>query len=909
MLGKRIQAILIALLIAVMIFPDMPASALTPLPQKATIAYHNLTGMVSFMGSPANGRPIQEATFLQKTQTKEEVARSFLANYGNSFGIANAYTDLTVMRETQSDENGAGTVRFQQTYLGIPILAGEMIVQMDANKNVLSASGEILPNIKINVTPSIDAETATQTALEATAKYSDVSVDSLQASQPELWIYDPALLTPYKGTTVLAWRVEVTPREGIAPIRQLVLVGAQYGDIALTFNQIDTAKNRVTYNANANNVLPGTLRCTEANPNCTGGTTDEVNAHVFAGQTYDFYMSYHGRDSINGAGMNIISSVNYDNVPGGASYANAFWNGAQMVYGAGYASADDVVGHELTHGVTENESRLFYFWQSGAINESFSDVWGEFLDLTNGVGTDTAGTRWLMGEDLTIGAIRDMENPPAYSNPDKMTSVYYWVDDALADNGGVHYNSGINNKAAYLMTDGGSFNGRTVTALGLTKTAKIYYYVQSNLLTSGSDYLDLYYALQASCAALTGTSGITAADCVEVLDAVNATEMNLQPVAGYNPDSAACDVAGRYPANRFYDNLEAGQTNWGVTTPVGTQRWWYDWPYTPDVGIFSHSGSHFLFADSYPAAATDSIMAMNSAVTVPPSGKMMFYHAYVLETNYDGGVLEVSVNGGAWVDASGYIDGNGYDGTLSTMDGNPLGGRAAFTGTSHGYISTRLNLSTLAGQTVRFRFRIGLDNFVAAFGWWIDDVQIYECVRFTDVPSNYWSYTDIDKLAANNITGGCNTGLYCPTTNVTRAQMAIFLLRGIHGSGYTPPAATGTMFNDVSVGTFGAAWIERLAVEGITSGCGGGNFCPNTIVTRAQMAVFLVKAKHGSGFVPPAATGMFSDVPVGSFGANFIEQLAADGVTSGCGGGHFCPSSNVKRDSMAVFLVKNFNLP
>ena len=139
--------------------------------------------------------------------------------------------------------------------------------------------------------------------------------------------------------------------------------------------------------------------------------------------------------------------------------------------------------------------------------------------------------------------------------------------------------------------------------------------------------------------------------------------------------------------------------------------------------------------------------------------------------------------------------------------------------------------------------------------------------------------------------------------------MAIFLLRGMHGSAYTPPSATGTVFSDVGTGTFGAAWIEQLAAEGITSGCGGGKYCPTATVTRAQMAVFLVRARHGIAFVPPAATGIFPDVPVGSFGANFIEQLVADGITSGCAGGNYCPNVIVNRDTMAVFLVKAFNLP
>ncbi len=182
---------------------------------------------------------------------------------------------------------------------------------------------------------------------------------------------------------------------------------------------------------------------------------------------------------------------------------------------------------------------------------------------------------------------------------------------------------------------------------------------------------------------------------------------------------------------------------------------------------------------------------------------------------------------------------------------------------------------------------------------------------FGDVPFTYWANGYVERLYKSGITGGCSASPlnYCPGNPVTRAQMAIFLLRGMHGSGYTPPPATGTKFNDVPLGAFGAAWIEQLAAEGITSGCGNGNYCPTQTVSRAQMAIFLVRAKHGSGFVPPAATGVFPDVPVSSFGANYIEQLVADGITSGCGGGNFCPNTMVKRDSMAVFLVKAFNLP
>ncbi len=136
------------------------------------------------------------------------------------------------------------------------------------------------------------------------------------------------------------------------------------------------------------------------------------------------------------------------------------------------------------------------------------------------------------------------------------------------------------------------------------------------------------------------------------------------------------------------------------------------------------------------------------------------------------------------------------------------------------------------------------------------------------------------------------------------------MLRGIHGAAYTPPAVgASTGFGDVSTTHWAAAWIKQLAAEGITSGCGGGNYCPDQVVTRAQLAIFLVRAKHGVAFIPPTATGIFTDVLTGSFGANYIEQLVADGITSGCGGSNYCPSNTVTRAQMAVFFVRTFNLP
>jgi len=184
---------------------------------------------------------------------------------------------------------------------------------------------------------------------------------------------------------------------------------------------------------------------------------------------------------------------------------------------------------------------------------------------------------------------------------------------------------------------------------------------------------------------------------------------------------------------------------------------------------------------------------------------------------------------------------------------------------------------------------------------------------FLDVPSSNPFYAFVENLFHNGVTGGCGAGNYCPGNPVTRAQMAVFLLKAEHGSSYIPPACTG-VFPDAPctpAAAFAVDFIEQLAAEGITTGCGGGDYCPNSSVTRAQMAVFLLKAEHGSGYVPPPCTGVFPDVacsPSPAFAVDWIEQLFHEGITGGCAGGNYCPSNPVLRSQMAVFLDKTFGL-
>lgn len=441
----------------------------------------------------------------------------------------------------------------------------------------------------------------------------------------------------------------------------------------------------------------------------------------------------HSRDSFDNAGSTLISTAHY-----GTNYQNAYWSGTQMVYGDGYASADDVVAHELTHAVTDYTANLLYYVQSGALNESFSDIFGETVDLTDGVGTDTAAVRWRMGEDLSVGALRDMYTPTRFGDPGKMSDPIYngstgnfycssnaWTD-ANADSGGVHWNSGIPNHAYALMVDGGTYNGRTISGIGLTKAAKIEYRALSVYLTSASGFSDDYAALNQSCSDLIGTLGITSADCAQVTAALDAVEMNAAwPCPGATPPPALCPT-GTVSATTL-DTFESSLGRWSATNGSGN---WTRTNGAAKTGTYEAWGT-----DS--SSTSDHRLTLTTAVRIPTGGRFYFDSMFEFENQgtayYDGGVLEYSTdNGVTWIDAAGFIDGGArYGGTIASGFGNPLAGRSAFVRSSFGYTGTRLDLSSLAGQNVKLRFRIGTDSAVSSLGWILDNATIYSCAAGT----------------------------------------------------------------------------------------------------------------------------------------------------------------------------------
>jgi hypothetical protein len=184
---------------------------------------------------------------------------------------------------------------------------------------------------------------------------------------------------------------------------------------------------------------------------------------------------------------------------------------------------------------------------------------------------------------------------------------------------------------------------------------------------------------------------------------------------------------------------------------------------------------------------------------------------------------------------------------------------------------------------------------------------------FGDVPRTDAFYRFVETLLHTGVTSGCSTSSYCPESPVTRAQMAVFSLLSREGPDYSPPpcAAGSEVFGDVPANSAFCPWIEELYRREVVSGCGSGNYCPSSPVTRGQMSVFMLRTLEGGAYAPPACTAggeMFSDVPAGSGFCPWIEEFARRGITAGCTTGAYCPASSTTRGQMAVFLTKSFGL-
>ncbi|MDQ1664606.1 MAG: hypothetical protein QOH75_637 [Actinomycetota bacterium] len=515
-----------------------PASGSHSAPTRLQIG-RDKRGRTHFVGAQA-GRTVKRPAGVSAQASPATKARAHLGRYGQLFGVTDPSGTLRTAAVTGLGR-GQSVVRFQQTARGLPVLGGQLATVVDAQGNMISLSGETSPRVASS-TFTVAAAAARRAALGATARDTGVARSRLTATTPARWLYDASLFAASGASGARGvWLVQVAARHR-DDVRELVLVDAITGKTVLHVNQAPHLTQVVCDNKKRKRedytCAPGRYQREDAS-----SSVDAQAAFRATRAASDFYASL-GVDltaligSDYGDGKKIRSTVGV--CPTGCPYDNAFWDGFQMVYGPGFPRADDVVAHELTHGVTQHTSGLIYWFQSGAINESMSDVFGELIDQSNGLGNDDPSVRWLLGEDLPFRnpVTRSMSNPLAYGQPDRVRGPN-WVSQEDGDSGGVHSNSGVGNKAAYLIVDGtvradgtpvepgGVFNGQAFLGLGIDK-AKFIYWAAETMLTPGADYADLANTLYGACAALaaSGTAGITPADCeTTVRGATTATQM------------------------------------------------------------------------------------------------------------------------------------------------------------------------------------------------------------------------------------------------------------------------------------------------------------------------------------------------------------------------------------------------
>ena len=777
-------------------------------------AAHGTAGV--FFGTQ-RGHAATRPVGISRQDAPAVAAKEWMARYGAAFGISDADRDLHAARSTAIA--GGTAVRLQQTVSGLPVVGGELSVVLDDQNQLVSVLGHVSPAVAVSTTPSVTATTAKALAVRAVAKHQPGS-GRLTASEPVLSVLDQSVLGgPVVTGPLPVWATRVSSAGGT--VRHSVYVEATRGVIALDLDDNPRAK-RIVCTAGGKRVSDPTCPSPWSPPKVTTVTNpaastdpDVVNAYRFAGAVDHFYSFLLNRNSLDGLGMTLASTVRYcplrsDTFDNSCPYDNAFWDGDQMVYGAGYTSGLDVVGHEMTHGVTQFTSNLISYYQSGAINESQSDVMGELIQQIEGPSLNATGTKdvydaadaWKIGEDLSKfgGPFRHMDHPEsdttvinnklvAAPDPDRMTSAYYDATPYYVDQGGVHENAGVGNKAAFLIAHGadgdGTFNGYAISGVagdGVTanvdsagttedqivkdvKTANIYYQLDK-MMVSAATYADLYKLLPQACDSLVdtpakrmpsgwsiSTTTITSADCDQVRLAVKATEMNVLPTkpGAAVPTAAPYCTNGGYATGRRVDTFETSPWSAGTYRRTYNQArgefgsWWWTRDYQLRGSKASLWGEDAdPFAESATGTYEDTRVQKVAAVKAAVGTFVRFRTAWSFDTftgtkstyNFDGGVVEYSVDGGKkWHDAGGLFVSNGYNGRITNttdlasgyVDPNPLKGRRAFVRDSHGWTASRLDLSSLAGRSVLLRWRIGADDSGSALGWFVDNVERFGC--------------------------------------------------------------------------------------------------------------------------------------------------------------------------------------
>lgn len=688
--------------------------------------------------------------------------RALVRAHGDALGLTDPDRELVEL-EDRVDALGHRRVVYRQERGGVPVLGSRVTVHLLPSgqpRAVTAAVG------RVDGLPTSSSVTATQAESRVVADLRASHGPGPWRTTVELGLLDPELLFGRSGVRRLAYQVEI--RNG-RDVRQVLFVDATTGRIVERFDAMQTINRRI-YDGRSQD---SDIVWEEGDPPYAGPDPQVQDAIDFSEDTYDIlrnlsesggYLSFDGMD----ARMDTVLNAEQLDCP------NASWNGEVTSYCDGLLT-DDVVAHEWAHAYTQYTHGLIYSVQPGALNEAYSDIFGEAVDLLNGAGVDEpsgpreagvcthadpdGSVRWLIGEEVvglfTEGnALRDMWEPNCRNDPGAVGDDEYHCgepdENGNTDNGGVHTNSGIPNRAFALLVDGGD----GVDAIGMTKALHIYWRAMTVYQGPQTVFAEHFEATWAACLdfiglganlsdPLTGApSGqfITEADCFALEAAHEAVEMTDSPSC---PGIVEPEVMPACNGSELYrHSFAVVPREWIVSSEgVSPDAIIADWGFVadPPMGRERHGGAMFAEdiaeQEGCQGRRLAAVTHLDGPSIVLPEGdyepRLSFNHYARTEVSYDGGNVKVSVNDGPWTPVAGsdFLH-NPYNLTLVPGD-NPIAGEEAFSGGEYnpmwGQSIADLSAYANPGDTIRIRFDFGVDGCAGLEGWYVADVEVRAC--------------------------------------------------------------------------------------------------------------------------------------------------------------------------------------
>ncbi len=716
--------------------------------------------------------------------------RRFLTRHGEAFGLGEPGISAR-LASSSTDSLGHARVDFDEFYEGVPVFGAGWSVHFDAAGALVAVRGAAVPSITVSTAPSFDEAEAGVSALDAVP-------GALWVSDVQTYVFDRGLVTKRSSDPRLAYRVVVAAPQQ----RHEVFIDAHRGEVLLVASQIPDDLDRRAYE---NQYGPAFEVWQETDEPYADGDPEVAGFIDYTEDTYALFNNIAGGE---------YPSFDGESAPmEGVMHAaigcpNANWDGTSTNYCTGLAT-DDVVGHEWGHAYTQYNHALIYAYQPGALNESYSDIFGEAVDLLNGEGLDAPGevredgtcsfgpdasVRWLLGEDTQGfgGAIRDLWEPTCMGHPGRISDgSYVCTGNDFFDNGGVHSNSGVSNHGFALLVDGGVSNGQSVASIGMTKALAIYWRAMVVYQGVTSGFADHADALTAACADLMAAatdlpdpldgapSGqiVGAADCAAVTAAIAATEMLADPGCGTGtllqtentPEVCGGDLGPVLLEETFETDLSAWTRSNEGSSPQYTPR---DWELRSELPSGRPGQAAFGDGDLYIGNCNDDdqsgVMHLDSPGFTMPDGEggvtLTFDHWVATQPRVDGGNVKISLDGGPFtlVPPAAFTF-NPYNGALD-FSGNPLQTEPAFNGSDPGvptgtWAQSQVDLSGIAdsGDEVVLRFDFGVDACNGLFGWYLDDVRVVQCEArgsATTTTSTSESDTDPDSTTTSGPSPG-----------------------------------------------------------------------------------------------------------------------------------------------------------